>query len=58
VHGHAHSGTERGMTSGGVRVRNVAQPLIGRAYALFDLHVENEKVPSARQVAVEELSRR
>lgn len=64
VHGHAHSGTERGMTSGGVRVRNVAQPLIGRAYALFDLHVENEKAPSnekaasARQVAVEELSRR
>lgn len=37
LHGHAHSGSERGMTSGGVRVRNVAQPLIRRAYALFHL---------------------
>ena len=37
VHGHAHSGSERGMTSGGVRVRNVAQPLLGRAFALYHL---------------------
>ncbi len=37
VHGHAHSGTEHGMTSGGVKVRNVAQPLIRRAYALYHL---------------------
>ncbi|MFF8289481.1 metallophosphoesterase [Streptomyces sp. NPDC016309] len=39
VHGHAHMGTEHGMTSGGVRVRNVAQPVIGRAFAVYHLAV-------------------
>ena len=38
VHGHAHSGTERGVTGGGVRVRNVAQPLLRRAFGLYRLH--------------------
>ncbi|MFJ5775309.1 metallophosphoesterase [Streptomyces sp. NPDC093094] len=38
VHGHAHIGTEHGMTSGGVRVRNVAQPVIGRAFHVYHLH--------------------
>jgi Icc-related predicted phosphoesterase len=42
VHGHAHSGSEQGMTNGGVRVRNVAQPLIRRAFALF--HVASEQL--------------
>ncbi|MFF7441847.1 metallophosphoesterase [Streptomyces sp. NPDC008122] len=37
VHGHAHLGTEHGTTAGGVRVRNVAQPVIGRAFALYHL---------------------
>jgi Icc-related predicted phosphoesterase len=35
VHGHAHRGTEKGVTPGGIRVRNVAQPLIRRAYNLY-----------------------
>jgi Icc-related predicted phosphoesterase len=35
LHGHAHRGCERGVTNGGVPVRNVAQPVLGRAYALF-----------------------
>lgn len=39
VHGHAHLGSERGMTSGGVHVRNVAQPVIGRAFAVYHLPV-------------------
>lgn len=39
VHGHAHFGSERGMTPGGVRVRNVAHPVIKRAYSLF--HVDH-----------------
>ncbi|MDQ1013721.1 metallophosphoesterase family protein [Streptomyces afghaniensis] len=39
VHGHAHAGTEHGMTSGGVRVRNVAQPVIGRAFHVYHLPV-------------------
>jgi len=37
VHGHAHRGTERGLTAGGHHVRNVAQPVIGHAYRLFCL---------------------
>ncbi|MET1074829.1 MAG: metallophosphoesterase [Umezawaea sp.] len=35
VHGHAHFGTEHGMTPGGVRVRNVAQPIIRAAYTVY-----------------------
>jgi Icc-related predicted phosphoesterase len=37
VHGHAHRGSERGMTPGGIRVRNVAQPVIRAAYRVFEL---------------------
>ena len=37
VHGHAHAGHEKGMTLGGVRVRNVAQPVIRAAYAVYDV---------------------
>lgn len=39
VHGHAHAGTEHGITSGGVRVRNVAHPVIGRAFHVYHLPV-------------------
>ncbi|MFB4308645.1 metallophosphoesterase [Actinomadura sp. GTD37] len=35
IHGHAHKGTEKGLTSGGVRVRNVALPVIQHAYAVY-----------------------
>jgi len=37
VHGHAHAGTERGTTPGGVRVRNVAHPVIKQAYSVYEL---------------------
>lgn len=37
LHGHAHHGVEHGATDGGVRVRNVARPVIGRAYAVYSL---------------------
>jgi len=40
VHGHAHLGSERGMTPGGVRVRNVAHPVIKQAYSVFQLRGE------------------
>ncbi len=40
VHGHAHLGSERGMTPGGVRVRNVAHPVIKQAYSVFQLSGE------------------
>ncbi|MFD9301524.1 metallophosphoesterase [Streptomyces sp. NPDC060048] len=37
VHGHAHLGTEHGMTPGGVHVRNVAMAVIDRAFAVYHL---------------------
>ncbi len=35
LHGHAHRGVEKGITPGGTQVRNVAQPVIQRAYRLY-----------------------
>ncbi|SHF79086.1 metallophosphoesterase family protein [Streptoalloteichus hindustanus] len=43
VHGHAHFGTEHGTTPGGVRVRNVAQPVIRCAYKVYNLHGPDER---------------
>ncbi|MER7865295.1 MULTISPECIES: metallophosphoesterase family protein [Amycolatopsis] len=37
VHGHAHYGSEQGVSPGGVPVRNVAQPVIRAAYATYVL---------------------
>ncbi|GAA5042997.1 Icc-related predicted phosphoesterase [Thermocatellispora tengchongensis] len=37
LHGHAHLGTEKGNTPGGIRVRNVAMPVLRRAYACYCL---------------------
>ncbi|MCW2961796.1 MAG: metallophosphoesterase [Thermoleophilia bacterium] len=37
LHGHAHHGTERGTTTGGTPVRNVARPLVGVAYRRYEL---------------------
>lgn len=35
LHGHAHRGTEKGVTPGGIHVRNVAQPVIKHAYNVY-----------------------
>jgi Icc-related predicted phosphoesterase len=37
LHGHAHGGSEKGMTRGGVPVRNVSQPVIGAAYRVYSV---------------------
>jgi Icc-related predicted phosphoesterase len=37
VHGHAHYGSETGVTAGGVSVRNVARPVIKLPYAVYQL---------------------
>jgi Icc-related predicted phosphoesterase len=37
LHGHAHRGREKGMTPGGVHVRNVAHPVIQRGYRVYCL---------------------
>ena len=38
LHGHAHRGSANGTTPGGVPVHNVAQPVIGKPYAVFEVH--------------------
>jgi Icc-related predicted phosphoesterase len=43
VHGHAHAGTEHGTTVGGVPVRNVAQPVLRRAFAVYHLQAGQER---------------
>ncbi|MTE15725.1 metallophosphoesterase family protein [Nocardia aurantiaca] len=50
LHGHAHAGTEHGETPGGIPVRNVAQPVLGAAYAVYELHPASP-VPAARSHA-------
>jgi Icc-related predicted phosphoesterase len=40
VHGHAHAGSERGRTEGGIPVRNVAQPVIRSAYRIYEIPVK------------------
>jgi Icc-related predicted phosphoesterase len=47
LHGHAHRGSERGMTPGGIRVRNVAQPVLGAPFRVFEL----EAVPRQLRVS-------
>jgi Icc-related predicted phosphoesterase len=37
VHGHAHHGTEKGVTARDIPVRNVALPLLRRAYAIYTM---------------------
>jgi Icc-related predicted phosphoesterase len=39
LHGHAHRGTRAGSTPGGIPVRNVAMPVIGSAYDIFEFDV-------------------
>jgi Icc-related predicted phosphoesterase len=45
LHGHAHSGSEKGTTSGGVPVRNVAQAVLRRPYAVYELAGAKPGVP-------------
>ena len=43
VHGHAHNGAEKGLTPGGVPVRNVAQPVIRQAYAVYSIEASMDR---------------
>jgi Icc-related predicted phosphoesterase len=45
VHGHAHLGFEQGLTPGGIRVRNVAQPVIRAAYAVYEVNSSDRVSP-------------
>ena len=42
LHGHAHHGSHAGATPGGIPVRNVAMPVIRKAYAIFNLGESGE----------------
>jgi Icc-related predicted phosphoesterase len=42
IHGHAHGGSEKGLTAKGIEVRNVAQPMIERAYTVYCLGSSSE----------------
>jgi Icc-related predicted phosphoesterase len=50
LHGHAHRGVEKGVTPGGINVRNVAQAVIGHAYGVYRLTEAREglDLPDAR----------
>jgi Icc-related predicted phosphoesterase len=39
-HGHAHKGSEKGLTPAGIPVRNVAQPVIRHAFNIYTLNKE------------------
>lgn len=52
VHGHAHAGTERGTTPGGIRVRNVAQPVIRTAFAVYEMQPRPERVRARAERAM------
>jgi Icc-related predicted phosphoesterase len=51
LHGHAHHGSERGRTPGGVPVRNVAHPVIKQAYNVYQL-LSDEVDAGAQLLAV------
>ena len=51
LHGHAHGGTEKGVTAGGVHVRNVAQPVIRQAYALYCLGSDSSSSATSRTMS-------
>jgi len=43
VHGHAHDGTEKGATPSGIPVRNVAQPVLRRPYAVYGIDLASRE---------------
>ena len=45
LHGHAHGGTEKGVTAGGIHVRNVAQPVLRQSYAVYCLGEDRVLAP-------------
>lgn len=43
LHGHAHVGSEKGVTPGGIHVRNVSQPVIKHAYNIYCLAADGHR---------------
>jgi hypothetical protein len=51
LHGHAHRGTERGRTPGGIPVRNVAQAVIQQGYAVYTLDPARRRAAARSHVS-------
>ena len=53
LHGHAHRGTECGQTPGGVPVRNVAQAVLQKPYAVYAIAPQalTRTIPAASPIA-------
>jgi Icc-related predicted phosphoesterase len=49
LHGHAHRGTEKGVTPRGIHVRNVAQSVINRPYNVYRLDALRVADPAGQQ---------
>jgi Icc-related predicted phosphoesterase len=47
-HGHAHAGTEKGVTPAGIRVRNVAQTVIKHSYNVYEIGADRPAEAPAR----------
>ena len=54
VHGHAHHGSERGITATGVPVRNVAKPLIRSAYQIYAMRPREDRSTASARAALSE----
>jgi Icc-related predicted phosphoesterase len=50
LHGHAHAGTEKGVTPMGIAVRNVAQPVIKHAYNVYTFDAATREQPQVARV--------
>lgn len=50
VHGHAHYGSERGMTESGIPVRNAALPVLKRSYAVLEFSSESQFAPGGARM--------
>ena len=51
LHGHAHRGTEEGVTPGGVPVRNVASTILATGYAIYAFETTADRGSLARSSA-------
>ncbi|HWQ34165.1 MAG TPA: metallophosphoesterase [Blastocatellia bacterium] len=49
IHGHAHHGTEKGVTAQGIPVRNVALPLLKRACVIYNLGAQGGQSEGGEQ---------
>jgi Icc-related predicted phosphoesterase len=52
LHGHAHNGTEKGVTPGGIPVRNVSQPVTRRPYTVYAIEPAEASVSAGQSACL------